>query len=191
LRSNLETAGEAHRRQVVRAAITEHGCVGVKICPPNGYLPFGNRNGACGVARGGDPWSDGEALDRSLKDLYEFCDREGVPVMSHASKSMGRDAAHDGLASPCGWQALAVAGDVSLSSLRINAGHFGGDKADDDWTGEFARLMGVHRRLQLLGLFPKTARSPELAARFGAKAHPAHRGFRLARWRVIPRSISR
>ena len=134
---------------VVKAAITEYGCIGVKIYPPNGYLPFGNKQGACGLARRGEPWSNGEALDQRLKDLYEFCDSQGVPVMSHANESMGKDDAHDRLADPCGWRELAVAEEVSLSALRINAGHFGGDETHNDWTGEFARLMAVHPRLQV------------------------------------------
>jgi predicted TIM-barrel fold metal-dependent hydrolase len=135
--------------EVVKAAITQYGCIGVKIYPPNGYLPFGNKSAACRPARGYEPWQEGKALDDRLKEVYEFCDSQGVPVMSHANESMGKDDAHDRLAGVCGWRTLAVAEEVSLSSLRINAGHFGGDENDNDWTSEFVRLMAVHPRLQV------------------------------------------
>jgi predicted TIM-barrel fold metal-dependent hydrolase len=135
---------------VVNEAITKHGCIGVKIYPPNGYLPFGNKSGKCPVPRNLPPWWDGKKLDDRLKALYELCDRLGVPVMAHANESMGEDDDHDRLAGACGWRELASRQDVALTSLTVNAGHFGGDgSTNKDWTEQFTALMGTGPRLKL------------------------------------------
>ena len=135
--------------KLVKKAVEEHGCVGVKMYPPMGFYPYGNVRIPVETA---EPRPDSEALDRKLAALYELCDRLGVPVMAHANESNGRDNAHDVLASPVGWNDLVEKGP-SLKRLTVNAGHFGGAhaRAQDDWTDGFIRLMARQGGLRVYG----------------------------------------
>ena len=138
--------------RVVQEAVEKHGFIGVKIYPPNGFLPYGNGSNRCALPRKRPPWWDGTALDSSLRTLYEWCDRNGVPVMAHANDSMGVDDEHNHLAGVCGWRALDTEPKVEISSLTVNAGHLGGDGADSsDWTAQFTTLMKDATRLRLFG----------------------------------------
>lgn len=138
--------------QVVENAIEQHGCVGVKIYPPNGFLPYGNGTKECPLPEHLPDRFDGAELDRRLGRLYELCAGLGVPVLAHANMSMGSDDAHDDLAGPCGWGALDHAADVHVPSLQVNVGHLGGDGGDKStWTANFVKLMGDAKRLRLFG----------------------------------------
>lgn len=111
---------------LVREAVEEQGALGVKLYPPMGFAPYGNASL--------DLWSDkplarpahepdfGRRLDDALGSLYDYCQREGVPVMAHSSPS---NAAHEDyleLVGPHYFQQLSSA----FPSLRVNLGHFGG-----------------------------------------------------------------
>lgn len=135
--------------EVVKDAIENHGCVGVKIYPPMGFHPYGNEL----LPYGSDKdRPSAEELDKRLLALYELCQELEVPVMAHANHSMGRDAFHDKLAGPAGWRALRDSAP-SIKKLRVNAGHFGGSKAegDGDWTEGFVRLMSERGSLEVYG----------------------------------------
>ena len=133
-------------------AVEKHGFIGVKIYPPNGFLPYGNGSNRCPLPRKRPPWWNGKAIDESLQMLYEWCDQRGVPVMAHANDSMGEDDEHNHLAGVCGWRALDTDPKVRMSSLTVNAGHLGGDGADrSDWTAQFTTLMKDASRLRLFG----------------------------------------
>ncbi len=61
---------------------------------------------------------------------------------------MGRDAEHNGLGGPDGWQALLEAPFwVGDEEPRVSLGHFGGesDAGGNDWTRRFGGLMGAKR----------------------------------------------
>ncbi len=135
--------------KLVKKAVQEHGCVGVKLYPPMGFYPYGNARFTVDTA---EPRPDPVALDRKLGALYELCDELGVPVMAHANESNGRDHAHDALASPVGWNELLDKGPT-LKRLTVNAGHFGGahPRAVDDWTDGFVKLMARQGSLRVYG----------------------------------------
>lgn len=134
----------------VRWAVEEHGCVGVKLYPPMGFYPYGNEGHP--LAGTNEAFPDLKALDSVLARLYALCDKLGVPVMAHAAESNGRDKAHDALAGPAGWGAVA-ARLTSLAALHVDAGHFGGALAhgDGDWNAGFIALMGQAGPLKVYG----------------------------------------
>lgn len=137
--------------KTVTWAIEDHGCVGVKIYPPMGFYPYGNRdNGPLPNSQEMRP--DLGLLDAKLEALYAECERLGVPVMAHANESMGRDDDHDLIAGVEGWQ-LADRNLKALKHLRVNVGHFGGysNHGNANWTAEFASLMGSAKRLEVYG----------------------------------------
>lgn len=126
---------------LVRTAVKHHGFVGAKLYPPMGFLPYGN---AAGPLDSTERRPDLQELDRTLLRFFETCVDEGIPVMAHANHSMGRDAAHDELAGPDGWNrlrgALAARPGASRSaSLRVNAGHFAGETGSP-WAPDFVDL---------------------------------------------------
>lgn len=132
--TDVRDQGAALKRVV--DAVTNRGYVGVKIYPPNGFYPFGNRtrHGAPGL---GPSFAD---LDIALEQLWEACTALGVPVMAHTNHSSGKDDAFDKLGGPAGWRELLKRFN-ERGSPPINLGHFGGAGGGTTWTGEFADLM--------------------------------------------------
>ena len=132
--------------ELVEEAI-KAGFVAVKIYPPNGFRAWANE----GVPE--PPHAPtGAQLDGALRRFWLKCESLQVPVIAHAAPSMGRDAAHDALGGPAGWQALLEAsfwtGD---EAPRVSLGHFGGDSGagGNDWTQGFADLMAKPRGRRL------------------------------------------
>lgn len=134
---------------LVRDAIENHGCVGVKIYPPMGFYPYDNKRLPYDSRK---PRPAREDLDKRLLALYELCQELEVPVMAHANHSMGRDHGHDPLGGPAGWRSLRDNAS-SITKLSVNAGHFGGSevKGEGDWTEGFVKLMSERGSLKVYG----------------------------------------
>ena len=121
----------------VEDAVSQRGFVGVKIYPPMGFRPLGNH---AARAREDEGPPSAQALDGVLREFWRTCAQLDVPVMAHTGQSMGKDDAHDELGGPAGWRALLDAQPGGVPP-RVNAGHFGGDEADNDWSLQLAALM--------------------------------------------------
>lgn len=104
--------------KLVQEAVTERGFIGVKIYPPMGFTPSGDVSGFETTL----PMPDSDELKKRMSRLYAWCSENSVPVMAHTSHSMGRDLAHDDLASPLRWQEVFR----KFTQLHVNGGHFGG-----------------------------------------------------------------
>lgn len=120
---------------LVEQAVNTYGFVGVKIYPPSGFRPYGNAGRP--PLRGAPSW---EVIDATLLHFWTKTVDWNVPVMAHTSQSMGEDDAHDELASYAGWAAL-LDQFTNRTPPKISLGHFGGDKASNQWTHEMAKLM--------------------------------------------------
>lgn len=149
--------GEGESLETLRWAVKEHGCVGAKIYPPMGFFPYGNtliHHQLEGITQNRP--SNLEELDKRLARFHETCADLGVPVMAHANDTMGRDAEHDRIGGPSGWQATGALMRQRGKTLTVNLGHFGGaehgTKPDPhDWTQPFADMMASSPGLKVYG----------------------------------------
>jgi predicted TIM-barrel fold metal-dependent hydrolase len=106
---------------------------------------------ATSAASTGKVRPDLKRLDEALKAFFAVCADQGIPVIAHAARSNGRDAAHDDFSSPSAWDKLLCVAALESPSPVISLGHFGGDNPATQWTTDFANLMKVYPKLQLFG----------------------------------------
>lgn len=132
---------------LVKEAVRQHGFVGVKLYPPMGFSALGNeeRDGRGFWRQAWLPWwtdrADlGALLDRSMRELFKWCQEEEVPVMAHTSESNGPSSAFQKLTDSKYW-ALALR---EFPRLRVSFGHFGGSTPVEsglERAKDFAALM--------------------------------------------------
>lgn len=134
---------DPRRRSVwdlTRMALEEMGFLGVKMYPPLGYHP--------------DPTSmlNEAEVNRELENLYEYCERESVPVTTHCSRGGAysnelircRKLARD-YCQPSSWRGVLE----RHPKLYLNFAHFGGvedfmkiwDGRADSWSRDILGLM--------------------------------------------------
>ena len=130
--------------QWAKQAVEKCGFAGVKLYPPMGFHPLGNQKYDSNKkhwpekARRHDRFGTG--LDTALRELYEWCQREEVPILTHANRTMGAGKGYDKRAAPEGWELVLK----DYPNLRVSFGHFGGwdaVKKGGGWSRDFARLM--------------------------------------------------
>lgn len=114
--------------EIVKRAVRNAGFVGVKVYPPMGWVPIGNKN----EPRLQQKWQLGflELLDDVLLDLYRWCVKEQVPITAHCNRSNYVDDDYADFASPERW--ISVLRQKRFRNLRLNLGHFGGMADKDD-----------------------------------------------------------
>lgn len=116
-RRDVETNGESLKD--LKRYIQSYGAIGVKLYPPMGFKPIGNKS--LEFCNSKDPLL-GEKLDQSLWALYDFCNSNQVPIMAHTANSNTnwQCQAYDGRGNPESWQ------DVldKFNKLKINFSHF-------------------------------------------------------------------
>jgi len=144
--TDIEENGKSLQRAL--AAVDKYKFAGIKIYPPNGFLPHGNSDIADIHSCGTRP--SGKELDRVLETFWEKCvlERENpVPIMAHTAESMGCNDDYEKLGGPPGWEPVLKLCMKWGKTPKINFGHFGGDTNPDPsvlhnkWTQEFAALM--------------------------------------------------
>ncbi|MDA9008436.1 amidohydrolase, partial [Alphaproteobacteria bacterium] len=130
--------------QIVQTAILDYGFVGIKLYPPMGFKPLGNKaeqyskvkNKIWGKPHWGVPaLSDREfaiGIEQSLNRLYAWAEMHGVPIMAHANKSNYSRKEFKNFAHPKNWEAVLK----TYPELKINLAHFGGM---DSLTGQKKR----------------------------------------------------
>jgi predicted TIM-barrel fold metal-dependent hydrolase len=136
-------------------AVTEHGCVGAKIYPPMGYLPYGNsfKEHQLGTSYHFRP--NLKRLDTALEEFHKTCADLGIPVMAHANDTIGRDDGDDTLGGPPGWEEVGKLMAAQNKILNVNLGHFGGTETTSNpstgWTEQFIALMKSQPSLRIYG----------------------------------------
>jgi predicted TIM-barrel fold metal-dependent hydrolase len=63
----------------------------------------------------------GRALDDALHELYSWCSKEGVPIMTHCLNTQGPKHCYAGRSHPLYWEEVLEL----YPGLRVNLGHFG------------------------------------------------------------------
>jgi predicted TIM-barrel fold metal-dependent hydrolase len=109
---------------LVRAALTEHGFLGVKLYPPMGFRASGNAQGqsypqAVLDDLGGTVSTE---LDRALDDLYALCSELSAPILSHTAETNGAGPEYAERADPAYW----VPVFERWPKLKVCLAHFGG-----------------------------------------------------------------
>lgn len=177
---------------LVKKAVLEQGAMGVKIYPPMGFAPLGNESLDHSIWKsahwlGGLAKEDrfGRELDISMRELFEWCISEDVPILAHANTSSGPSKAFSALAGPDHWQ-VAIG---RYPGLRVVFGHFGGaeNAATPANAESFIRLMSgpVARSSADVSYFSKALDDPQtLEAALGALLMPA-----TDPWGVLPKRL--
>jgi len=129
----------------VQAAVMSGLAVGVKLYPPMGFAPIGNKgfdNSFWDRSWASDIVHEdnfNRMLDDALGDLYGWCESNTVPLISHSNRSNGPTEDFEDLVSPEGWsEALG-----EFPELAINFAHLGGvgSSGDDvDWRAYLALM---------------------------------------------------
>lgn len=135
------TAGDIETPlELVKSAIERYGFVGVKVYPPMGWRPLGNRAGL-GMTEG-----QAGAIDDILRELYGWCLEEDVPITAHCNESNFAHESYRTLAAPEGWIEVLDA----FPGLHLDLGHFGGARRNEDpdgWPWRIARATQAHPTL--------------------------------------------
>jgi hypothetical protein len=121
--------------EVVQMAVHRYGFVGVKLYPPMGFRPIANA----------DP-----EVDAILEEFYSWCEDEDVPVTVHCNDSNQANNAYRLFSDPKLWARVLD----QHGRLRLNLGHFGGARKDEDptdpasaWPAQIASLAKGHPHL--------------------------------------------
>jgi len=135
----------------VRNAVEQKGFIGVKMYPPMGFAPYGN---ATAQAKNPNIWKKGwlppiaktpdfgKNLDGMLDRLYDWCEKNDVPVMAHTSPVNSMDPDFDCLGEAKYW-AMAL---KKHPALRANFGHIGGNKNEDAPLADgFMKLFSAYK----------------------------------------------
>ena len=130
--------------ELVKKAILEQGCMGVKIYPPMGFAAMGNETM--------DVWKDkpwltdlardsrfGKLLDDAMRCLFSWCKAEDVPILAHTNASNTPDKDFLPLVGPRYW-ALALS---EFPGLRVNFGHFGGAGSKDFGSERVKQFLNI------------------------------------------------
>jgi hypothetical protein len=119
---------EPGQLDTVKDAILNMGCIGVKVYPVMGFLPYGNADASDKgdyprrLRDTGKDWAT--RLDHALGQLYDFCVAEDVPILTHCSQSQDTSDAAGRRAPPAAWGEVVREG--RWPTLRVSLGHFGG-----------------------------------------------------------------
>lgn len=132
LRSRL-SEDEEKPLDLVKLAVDRYGFIGVKVYPPMGWKPLGNKKTI------GMPERVAHDIDDILVELYSWCEKAEVPITAHCNRSNEAAPAFADFASPDNW-ALVL---ERFPDLRVNLGHFGGGHTQDPlegWAWKIARM---------------------------------------------------
>jgi predicted TIM-barrel fold metal-dependent hydrolase len=136
-----------HPLGVLKKAVEEKGCLGVKMYPPMGFRAWRN----CELdANWGNFYIEprlnncdhpigvplGHAMDQELEALYRYCDGMHLPIMTHTSPSHGSRSGYSLRADPIYWEKAIQ--ELGLPNLTVNLAHLGG-WVKPDW---LSRLFG-------------------------------------------------
>ncbi|HVE87980.1 MAG TPA: amidohydrolase family protein, partial [Myxococcales bacterium] len=119
-----DPAGEPASFGTVRRAIATGAFVGVKVYPPVGFQPLGN-----------GPDEQGLLMDAALRRLYSWCERNDVPITTHAGTGNPFSIQAREMAAPAGWRPVLA----RHGRLRLNLGHFGHERTD--WLDDAVAIL--------------------------------------------------
>lgn len=145
---------------LVKDAIQNQGCLGVKLYPPMGFAAFDNAGLPSNLwdrdwlpkwmlqpvpsTRDNRQLPIGQRLDDALAALYSWCSQNEVPILAHSNASNGVIQDFKELAGPKYWASVLAAD--RWPNLRVSFGHLGGFSDQNPVAGsdpaKFIALMG-------------------------------------------------
>lgn len=127
---------------LVWEAVRDFGFVGVKMYPPMGFRPLGNVHTPLPSGMDG---GQATAADAALRQLYELCVTQDVPITAHSNATNFADADYERFSSPHNWRMVLA----EFPDLHLNLGHFGGSGTGDhpDWPQQIAALANAYPSL--------------------------------------------
>jgi predicted TIM-barrel fold metal-dependent hydrolase len=129
--------------EMVRYAIESAGFLGVKVYPAVGFAPFDNVR-----LRPREALS--AQIDAALRAFYAYCEKEEVPITTHASAANEYALGLHTLVAPERWRpALA-----SYPTMRLNFGHFGQDFGIDPRLGVRGADAWIRQAAALIEWYP-------------------------------------
>jgi predicted TIM-barrel fold metal-dependent hydrolase len=113
-----------------QTAVRDRGFIGVKLYPPMGFQPLGNRD---------------RAVEAALERLYDWAASEDVPLMAHCNDSNAAGEGFGRNASPQHWERVLG----RWPTLRLSLGHLGGvdnflAEEHRSWAWSIGTLMQRH-----------------------------------------------
>jgi predicted TIM-barrel fold metal-dependent hydrolase len=129
----------------VQRAVEDRGFIGVKMYPPMGFSAIDNESHEefQGIPQENSA-AFGRRLDEALEALYSWAEREDVPLMAHCNNSNYPKHDYGLRASPYYWEKVIE----RYPNLRLNLGHFGGQKnlgVAGGWPAMIISLMANSR----------------------------------------------
>jgi predicted TIM-barrel fold metal-dependent hydrolase len=125
---------------IVRMAVERYGFIGVKLYPPMGWRPLGNRRTIDMTA------AEGSQVDEILREFYDWCQQQQVPITAHSNTSNEAHQSYRDMSSPDNWKLVLE----EFPNLRLNLGHFGGARIAeplDGWPWKIAQLANHYDHL--------------------------------------------
>ncbi len=104
-----------------RAALSEHGFVGVKLYPPMGFRASGNHRPYPRRTVDLLGFVPDKLLDRALLDLYKLCVELDAPILAHGYSSNGSGPEYADRGDPAYW----IPVFEQFPDLRVCIAHFG------------------------------------------------------------------
>ncbi|MGO6798568.1 amidohydrolase (plasmid) [Rhizobium ruizarguesonis] len=104
-----------------RAALSEHGFVGVKLYPPMGFRASGNHRPYPRRTVDLLGFVPDKQLDRALLDLYKLCVELDAPILAHGYSSNGSGPDYADRGDPAYW----IPVFKQFPDLRVCIAHFG------------------------------------------------------------------
>ncbi|MBB4232648.1 amidohydrolase family protein [Rhizobium mongolense] len=104
-----------------REALEDHGFIGVKLYPPMGFRPSGNKPPYPKRTVDALGFYPDKELDGVLKDLYKLCVDLDAPILAHGYSSNGSGPNYEKRGDPAFW----IPVFREFPSLRVCIAHFG------------------------------------------------------------------
>ena len=145
---------------LVKRAVREMGFIGVKLYNTLGYRPLNNSGGLTPLHRQrmavrnekGAYLFEGDAYDQVLRELYGYCEKEGIPVTAHCM--LNGIEAYPGASEHFGAADLWRPVLNEFGNLRVNLAHFGWNPLDgygyghrQNWMKNICRMMTEYEHL--------------------------------------------
>ena len=141
---------------LVKESIDQYGFIGVKLYNAMGYRPVNNalvdeKRRKIALHKKKYVFK-GEEYDEVLKELYEYCVKEEIPITTHCEMD-GSEAYHDAsfdFGHPIFWKD--ILDNDRFSKLKLNLAHFGWNKdtfheGNRSWVQDICKMLEKYENL--------------------------------------------